>query len=64
MQILDTDHIHSLFQFLIVEFLFSHLMAVTSEIFNSESDSPKFNRIEFLDFVIILASLIFKWSCN
>ena len=63
-QIFNTDHIHSLFQFLIVKFLLSHLNAVTSEIFDSESNSSKLNSIEFLDFIVILASFIFKWSCN
>jgi hypothetical protein len=63
-QIFNTDHIHCLLQFLIVKFLLSHLNAVTSEIFYSESNSSKFNSIEFLDFIVILASFIFKWSCN
>lgn len=58
-QIFYANHIHSLFQFLIVQFLFRHLNAVTSKIFYSEPNSSKFNCIKFLNFVIVLAGFIF-----
>jgi len=38
-QIFNANYIHSLFQFLIVKLLLSHLNTIASEIFYSESNS-------------------------
>ena len=52
------------FELLLVEFLRTHVQTVTPEVLNSEPDSSELDGIELLNFVVILAILIFQASSN
>jgi hypothetical protein len=59
-QILDADDFLSFLELLIVEFSFTHHNFVALEIFDSESNSSKFDGVKFLNLVIVLSSFIFQ----
>jgi hypothetical protein len=62
--VLQSLHPHSLFQFLLVKFILRHLLLITSEVLHSEPDSSQFNGIKFLNLVVVFAVFIFEGSGN
>lgn len=62
--ILGTFDLMSLPDFLLVKLLIWKLNVVTSEIFDSKSNSTQFDGVKFLDFIIVFSHFIFEWPCN
>jgi hypothetical protein len=62
--VLGTFHLHSFTELLLVQFLFRHVDVVASEVLHSESNTTKLDGIEFFDFVVIFAILVFQGSSD
>jgi hypothetical protein len=60
--VLGALDLHGLSQFLLIKLLFRHVYVVAPEVFYSKSDTTKLDSVEFFDFVVILAILIFQRS--
>ena len=59
-QILDAGDFLSFLEFLVVELSFTHHDFIALEIFDSESNSSKFDGVKFLNLVIVLSGFIFQ----
>ena len=62
--VLNSLDLLSLLEFLVVKFSLAHRDLVAFEVFNSEANPSEFNGVKFLNFIVILSSLIFKRTCN
>ena len=62
--VLRSLHFHGLSKLLLVEFLFGHLLLVTSEVFYPKSYSTEFDGIKLLNFIVILSVFVLERSCN
>lgn len=49
---------------MVIELLLAHRDLITLEIFDSESDSSKFDSVKFLNLVIVFSGFIFERPCN
>jgi len=58
--VLGTLDLHGFTKLLLVELLLRHMNIVTSEVLHSESNTTKLDGIEFFDFIVILAILVFQ----
>ena len=59
-EVLDTLDLLSFFEFLVVELSLAHHNLIALEIFDSESDSTKFDSVKFLNLIIVLSGFIFQ----
>lgn len=59
-KIFDAGDLLSFLEFLIIELLLTHHDLIALEIFDSESNSTKFDSVKFLNLVIVFSGFIFE----
>lgn len=63
-KIFDAGDLLSFLEFLVVELLLAHHDLIALEIFDSESNSTKFDSVKFLNLVIVFSGFIFEGPGN